>query len=241
MGARSVAAAAASLWGIHQLSTACPSSLASSHQQPKLPSPLWARRPPAPPPPTPPPLNTPAPPPTTLPTGANTVSEGGKQVYPNGRRGSCGDPHYETKWDVPGQIASTYVSGQTINVESLVAVNHMGKIEVEICPLDAKSRDKCKPLKLVAPGHGNSKSWWLPGINKWGGGNYGGEGPRYGEGRLCWGGFGGPAARPLTERERAGSVAHAAAPPAAPAAAEPSLHTDLTPPHPPPQKNPPPR
>jgi len=109
------------------------------------------------------------------------VSDHSKLTYPNGLRGGCGDPHYETKWDNPGEVTATYVPGQVINIDTVIAVNHMGKFEVEICPLDAKpGQGKCQPLTLKAPGHSNSKSWWLPGIPKWEGGNYGGEGPRYG-------------------------------------------------------------
>jgi hypothetical protein len=71
---------------------------------------------------------------------------------------------------------------QVINVDTLFAVNHMGRMSVQICSLDAKpGQGKCKNLYLKAPGHTNTKSWYLPNVKGgWGGGNYGGDGPKYG-------------------------------------------------------------
>lgn len=137
-----------------------------------------------------------------------------------------GDAYYETRWDVPGPIQTTYVSGQTINVDIVVAVNHLGRMSLQICQLDAKpGAGKCKVRGVAASSRQDScgaqppmqppagtcncmptrdqepphvefnrqnlylkmpkgkgiKSWYLPGINDWTGGNYGGEGPRYGE------------------------------------------------------------
>lgn len=101
--------------------------------------------------------------------------------YPNGRRGYCGDAYNETKWDVPGTIQNTYRSGQTINIDVVVTTNHMGRFSVQICPLEAKRGEgKCKNLYLRVAGHKGIKSWYLPGIKGWTGGNWGGNGPKYG-------------------------------------------------------------
>lgn len=58
---------------------------------------------------------------------------------------------------------------------------------MEICPLDAKpGQGKCKDLYLVAPNAKDAKDfkgvkeWYLPGIDKWTGGNSGNDGPRFG-------------------------------------------------------------
>lgn len=115
--------------------------------------------------------------------GVDVVSDFGKLTYPNGRRNYCGDAHNEYKWDQAGPIQTTYRSGQTIAIDVVMAVNHMGHFQFQVCPLDAKpGQGKCKQLYLKAPGHHSTKQWYLPGINSWGGGNWGGEPPRYGDG-----------------------------------------------------------
>lgn len=82
----------------------------------------------------------------------------------------------------------------------------------QICPLDAKpGQGKCKNLYMRAPGWSRGfKSWFFPGIKDWTGGNWGGDGPRYGaqeraRGRAGgplrargWAAAAGPAARALT-------------------------------------------
>ncbi|KIZ01099.1 hypothetical protein MNEG_6862 [Monoraphidium neglectum] len=116
--------------------------------------------------------------------GAATVSDKGRLRYPDGRRNYCGDAHNEDRWDKPTSPVVTYTTGQVINVDVVVAVNHMGRMSMQVCPLDAKPKQgKCKNLYLK--GHGvkkGVKSWYLPGIDKWTGGNYGGDAPRYGDG-----------------------------------------------------------
>ncbi|GBF94921.1 hypothetical protein Rsub_08164 [Raphidocelis subcapitata] len=115
--------------------------------------------------------------------GAWVVSDYGKLTYPWGNRGACGDKADQYKWDAPGTPQITYIPGQEINIDAVIAVNHMGKITAEICDLYAKPGDgKCQKLKVKMDNGQTAESWWLPGINQWGGGNYGGEGPRYGDG-----------------------------------------------------------
>jgi hypothetical protein len=59
-----------------------------------------------------------------------------------------------------------------------------GAFKMAVCPLKpGKDGDACVPLLLKAPGHDRTVSWFLPGVKKWEGGNYGGEPPRYGERR----------------------------------------------------------
>jgi hypothetical protein len=109
------------------------------------------------------------------------VSDSGKLQWPNGKRGICGDAWNETKFGHPGNVEATYKAGQAINVDVLVAINHMGNFKMHVCPL--KGHQGCTPLRLKAPGHTHTLSWFLPGVRKWSGGNYGGEPPRYGERR----------------------------------------------------------
>jgi hypothetical protein len=115
--------------------------------------------------------------------GAKVVSDDGKLTYPNGRRGYCGDPFNETRWDRPGRLMATYAAGQAINLDVVVAINHLGKFGVEICPIDAKPGEgKCRALTLKTPATNWTTSWYLPHIRSWTGGNAGYEGPRYGDG-----------------------------------------------------------
>lgn len=117
--------------------------------------------------------------------GAAKVSDYGKRTYPDGNRNYCGDAHDEKRWDVPGPPVVTYAEGQVINVDVLVAVQHMGRMMMQICPLDAKPKQgKCKQLYTKVNGKG-VKSWYFPGINHWSGGNWGGEGPRYNDGTFA--------------------------------------------------------
>lgn len=52
----------------------------------------------------------------------------------------CGDEAGKAeKWDIPGNVVSTYRPGQTINVDVVVAVNHLGRFDMTICDLNAKS------------------------------------------------------------------------------------------------------
>jgi hypothetical protein len=112
------------------------------------------------------------------------VSDDGRLRWPAGKRGLCGDAWNATKFGSPGGVQATYRPGQTINVDALVAINHLGAFKMAVCPLKpGKDGDACVPLLLKAPGHDRTVSWFLPGVKKWEGGNYGGEPPRYGERR----------------------------------------------------------
>lgn len=119
--------------------------------------------------------------------GVDAASDTGKLTYPKGRRNYCGDAYNETKWDEAGPVQVTYPTGGVVNVDVMVTTNHMGRFSIQVCPLDAKpGQGKCKNLYLKAPGHTNTKSWYFPGIDHWGGGNSGLDGPRYGELRGGW-------------------------------------------------------
>jgi NADPH-dependent glutamate synthase beta subunit-like oxidoreductase len=56
------------------------------------------------------------------------------------------------QWDVPGKIGKTYQEGQTINVDIMFAQNHLGRMNVRVCPLDAKDESKCTTLERCGPG-----------------------------------------------------------------------------------------
>ena len=68
--------------------------------------------------------------------------------WPRGRRGYCGDAYDETVWDKPGSIQVVYRAGQIITVDTVVAVNHLGRFDVWVCPVDAKvGEGKCRALE----------------------------------------------------------------------------------------------
>lgn len=52
--------------------------------------------------------------------GVSVVSDNGKLKYPSGRRGMCGDSYKETRWDTPGQVQATYMSGQVSLLDNIV-------------------------------------------------------------------------------------------------------------------------
>jgi hypothetical protein len=80
--------------------------------------------------------------------GVNKVSEGGKLSWPSRSRYSiCGDASDERKWDNAGPVKKTYSAGQTINVDVLFAQNHLGRMNVRLCPLDAKDESQCRTLE----------------------------------------------------------------------------------------------
>jgi hypothetical protein len=80
--------------------------------------------------------------------GVQKISEGGKLRWPARSRYSiCGDASDERKWDNPGPVKKTYSAGQTINVDVLFAQNHLGRMNVRVCPLDAKDESQCKTLE----------------------------------------------------------------------------------------------
>lgn len=49
---------------------------------------------------------------------------------------------------MPGTTQASYVQGQEIDIDFVIATNHLGRIDVSICDLDAKPGDKkCKQLQ----------------------------------------------------------------------------------------------
>jgi hypothetical protein len=124
------------------------------------------------------------------------MSKKGKLTWPEGRRGMCGDRANETRWAQPRDVAARYVAGSVIELDALIATNHLGRFDVRVCPLGVKGGEQadkqCKSLTR-ADGKGaadaGKKYWFLPFVKKWGGGNYGGDPPMYGDGRcvfLCF-------------------------------------------------------
>jgi hypothetical protein len=86
--------------------------------------------------------------PTATVTGVGKLSNDGKLRWPARNRNSiCGDAAGENKWDVPGKIAKVYKAGQVINIDVVFAQNHLGRVNVRVCPLDAKDESKCKLLE----------------------------------------------------------------------------------------------
>lgn len=82
--------------------------------------------------------------------GVDAVSKGGKLQWPQRNRYSiCGDAAGERKWDTPGPIAGSgkYKAGQTIDVDILFAQNHLGRLQMRLCPLDAKDESACRTLE----------------------------------------------------------------------------------------------
>lgn len=92
--------------------------------------------------------------------GVDVVSNKGRLTYPDGRRGMCGDAYNETRWDRPGAVQAAYAPGQTVNLDVVMQVQHMGKVGVQVCALDAKQgqqRDKCRVRSLR--GKGGAPPW----------------------------------------------------------------------------------
>lgn len=80
--------------------------------------------------------------------GVSKVSDNGKLQWPASRKnGICGDAVGETKWDTPGQIGQTYAAGQKITTDIVFAQNHLGRVRIRLCPLDAKKATDCQELK----------------------------------------------------------------------------------------------
>eukprot|EP00775_Hariotina_reticulata_P008431 gene8431-8614_t len=81
--------------------------------------------------------------------GAFEVSNKGKLRYPAGRYGMCGDAAWESKWDQPGPVQAEYSEGQVIQIDILIAVNHVGRMDMTVCDLDAKvgQDSKCHQLQ----------------------------------------------------------------------------------------------
>jgi hypothetical protein len=82
--------------------------------------------------------------------GVQAISKGGKLNWPaRARNGICGNAVGETKWDTAGQIAKSgkYKVGETIDIDVLYAQNHLGRMIIRVCPLDAKDESQCTDLE----------------------------------------------------------------------------------------------
>jgi hypothetical protein len=85
--------------------------------------------------------------------GVRSVSKNGTLRWPQrNRSGICGDAAGQTKWDAPGRVVKTYRAGGTISVDILFAQNHLGRVNVRLCPLDAKTERQCLTLERCARG-----------------------------------------------------------------------------------------
>lgn len=81
-------------------------------------------------------------------TGVNVVSGGGKLQWPARNLGSiCGDEPGQKKWISSGQVTGTYSSGSEITTDIVFAQNHLGRVFMSVCPLNAKSENECKALQ----------------------------------------------------------------------------------------------
>lgn len=86
--------------------------------------------------------------------GVDVVSDKRKLTYPAGRHGYCGDAYNQRRWDVPGQTQASYVQGQQVSVDFVIATNHLGRIDMTVCDLDAKPGDKkCRSLQRYVNNH----------------------------------------------------------------------------------------
>ena len=99
--------------------------------------------------------------------GVASVSDGGKLKWPAHNMYSiCGDAAGEKKWDTPGRVTKTYAAGDTISVDVLFAQNHLGRMNVRLCPLDAKDEGSCKTLERAG---GRGADFDLPWTAGWAG------------------------------------------------------------------------
>lgn len=84
--------------------------------------------------------------------GVNVVSNKGKLQWPQRNLGSiCGDEPGQKKWDTPGTVTGTYKAGDEISTDIIFAQNHLGRVTVFACPLDAKAEGDCKALERCVP------------------------------------------------------------------------------------------
>lgn len=115
--------------------------------------------------------------------GAGVMSDSGALSWPAMRLDSiCGGAPGNKHWDAPGEPVATYGQGGTVNVDSVITVNHLGRVRVRLCPLDAKrmdGRDGCVDLERA---DGKGTYWYLPFVAGWAGGTHGNAPPLYGDG-----------------------------------------------------------
>jgi hypothetical protein len=99
--------------------------------------------------------------------GVGKVSKEGQLTWPAHNMNSiCGDAAGEYKWDKPGSVRKTYGAGQTINVDVVFAQNHLGRMNVRVCPLDATDESKCTTLEQA---NGKGTDFDLPWTPGWAG------------------------------------------------------------------------
>ncbi|GBF99128.1 hypothetical protein Rsub_12020 [Raphidocelis subcapitata] len=96
--------------------------------------------------------------------GVRAVSNNGALRWPQrNRQGICGDAAGQTKWDAPGRVVKTYRAGQAINVDILFAQNHLGRVNVRVCPLDATDERQCRTLERADGKGADFDLPWTPG------------------------------------------------------------------------------
>lgn len=62
--------------------------------------------------------------------GARATAGNGTLTWPDISMGSyCGDAVNESRWDTPGPVQATYVQGQAVDLDVVVAVNHLVGLE----------------------------------------------------------------------------------------------------------------
>lgn len=82
-----------------------------------------------------------------FPAGKLMVSRDYKLIWPaRNINGICGDEAGKSKWMKDGPVQGTYKAGSTINVDVLFAQNHLGRMNVRVCPLNAKDSKECTEL-----------------------------------------------------------------------------------------------
>ncbi|GBF92563.1 hypothetical protein Rsub_05177 [Raphidocelis subcapitata] len=118
--------------------------------------------------------------------GARVVSDNGNLRYPAGRRGGCGDRFDAPRYAAPGPVRAAYRAGQTVNVDVALMSNHAGRFAVQVCDLmagrQAQAQGRCYDLRLAASPN-PTRFFFLPNVRGgWGGGNWGGDEPSYGDG-----------------------------------------------------------
>ncbi|KAF6258440.1 hypothetical protein COO60DRAFT_1639124 [Scenedesmus sp. NREL 46B-D3] len=97
--------------------------------------------------------------------GVKSVSKDGQLQWPKRNMYSiCGDAAEERKWDKPGQLGGTYKKGQVISTDIVFAQNHLGRVHMRLCPLDAKAVKDCVPLRRP---DGKGVTYDLPWTKGW--------------------------------------------------------------------------
>jgi hypothetical protein len=83
--------------------------------------------------------------------GVPVVSNKGKLQWPARNLGSiCGDEPGKQKWNTPGQLGGSLKAGDTLKTDIVFAQNHLGRVWMRLCPLDAKADSECTDLQRCA-------------------------------------------------------------------------------------------